>query len=318
MTVERIVTPERYIGVSTDTKPTHVRAGATFKEYDTGSTYITHNGYDWVVGYDLPLIPYGHMAAAGAISGRFAINKFGRNTEIDATVVADIWNGGHTTGALPAGTSLIWVAPTAAAKHNIASTSTSDDGNPAGVGARTIRIYGLPDWNTAEISEDITMNGTTNVETANSYVIIHRMKVLTKGATSSNVGTITATAKAPSTTTVTARIEVGKGQTEMAIYGFPSTQKFYLYALYAFANKAGGAAALADVNLLFNPEPDAELTNFLSKHPFGLQTVGTSGLSIHFTVPEEFEGPGIFKVQGFSGTNDMDISAGFDGILVTK
>ncbi len=256
--------------------------------------------------------------AKGNITGVSAINKFGRNTEIDSTVTADIWNGGHTTGALPAGTSLIWVAPTAPAKHNIISTSTDDDGNPAGDGARTIRIFGLPDWDTAEVNEDITMNGTTNVETANLYVIIHRMLVLTKGATNVNVGTITATAKSPSTTTVTARIEVGKGQTEMAILGFPSTQKFYLHALYAFANKAGGAAALADVNLLFNPEPDAELLNFLSKHPFGLQTVGTSGLSTHFPVPEEYVGPGILKVQGFSGSNDMDISAGFDGILVTK
>ncbi len=255
--------------------------------------------------------------AQGNIPGSYPINKFGRNTEIDSTVIVDIWSGGKTVGALPAGTSLIWVAPTAAAKHNIASTSTSDDGNPAGVGARTLRIFGLPDWDTAQVTEDITMDGTTNVETANSYVIIHRMKVLTKGATSSNVGTITATAKAPSATTVTARIEVGKGQTEMAIRGIPSTQKFYLYALYAFANKAGGAAALADVNFLFNPEPDAELTNFLSKHPFGLQTVGTSGLSIMFPVPEEYVGPGILKIQGFSGSNDMDISAGFDGILVT-
>jgi len=261
--------------------------------------------------------PSNQDIAEGKISDRFPVNKFGRNTEIDSTVVADIWSGGKTVGALPAGTSLIWVAPTAACKHNIASTSTDDDGNPAGVGARTLRLYGLTDWDTAEVSEDKIMNGTSNVLTTNDYVIIHRMEVLTKGATSSNVGTITATATSPSATTVTARIEVGKGQTEMAILGFPSTQKFYLSALYAFANKAGGAAALADVNLLFNPEPNAELTNFLSKHPFGLQTVGTSGLFTHFPVPEEYAGPGILKVQGFSGTNDMDISAGFDGVLVT-
>ena len=261
-------------------------------------------------------VPYLLNVAMGNVTGMSAINKFGRNTDIDSTVTADIWNGGHTTGALPAGTSLIWVAPTAAAKHDVASTSTDDDGSPVGDGARTIRIFGLPDWDTAEVSEDIIMNGTGNVETANAYVIIHRAKVLTKGATSSNVGTITITAKSPSTTTVTARIEAGKGQTEMAILGFPSIQKFYLYTLYAFANKAGGATALADVNLFFNPEPDAELLNFLSKHPFGLQTVGTSGLFIPFPVPEEYKGPGILKVQGFSGSNDMDISAGFDGILV--
>ncbi len=256
--------------------------------------------------------------AQGQVPGQTTINKFGRNTEIDSTVTADIWNGGHTVGALPAGTSLIWVAPTAAAKHNIVSTSTSDDGDPVGVGARTVRIFGLPDWDTAEVTEDITMNGETNVETANSYVIIHRMRVLTKGATSSNVGTITATAKAPSATTVTARIEVGKGQTQMAVYGIPSTQKLYLYFLYTYANKAGGATALADVSLLYNPEPDVQLTNFLTKHTKGLMTAGTSGVPHPFSPPKKFAGPGILKVQVLNGTNDMDISAGFDGIVVNN
>ena len=219
---------------------------------------------------------------------------------------------------MPAGTSLIWVAPTAAAKHDITSTSTDDDGNPVGDGARTIRIFGLPDWDTAEVTEDITMNGTGTVETANSYVIIYRMQVLTKGATSSNVGTITATAKSPSATTVTARVEVGKGQTQMAIYGIPSTQKFYIDRLYANMNKQGGASGQVDVTLLVNPEPDAELTNFINRHTFGLEKTGTTAFFISFTTPKVIDGPAIIKVQVSSATNDMDVSAGFDGVKVNN
>jgi len=37
----------RYIGLSTDTKPTGVRIGSTFYEYNTRSTYITYDGTNW-------------------------------------------------------------------------------------------------------------------------------------------------------------------------------------------------------------------------------------------------------------------------------
>ena len=274
---------------------------------------------DWVFdksSSSLRMLFYQMAAAQGGISGTSTINKFGRNTEIDSNATADIWDGGKTVGALPAGTSLIWVAPTAAAKHDITSTSTDDDGSPMGDGARTIRIFGLPDWDIAEVSEVITMNGTGNVETTNNYVIIYRAQVLTKGATNVNVGTITITAKSPSATTITARIEVGKGQTQMAIFAIPSIQKFYIDRFYANVNKAGGASGQVDVALLVNPEPDAELTNFLTKHTFGLEKVGTTAFLIPFTTPKTIDGPAIIKVQVASATNDMDVSAGFDGLVV--
>ncbi len=53
MTVKRVVTPERFVGASTDEKPTDgatsVRPGATFLEYDTGNLYTTYNGTTWVI-----------------------------------------------------------------------------------------------------------------------------------------------------------------------------------------------------------------------------------------------------------------------------
>ena len=140
------------------------------------------------------------------------------------------------------------------------------------------------------------------------------MKVLTKGGTSVNVGVITATAQ--SDNTITAQINVGKGQTQMAIFGIPSTQIVQMKRLYGNVNKAGGAAGLVDATLLFNPEPDVEITNFPVRHTFGLQTVGTSALTITYATPKVFEGPGIIKIQVLSGTANMDVSAGFDLIIV--
>ena len=256
--------------------------------------------------------------SSGSIPSVTHNNKFGENTDIDASVRADIWDGGKTVGALPAGSSLIWVAPTADAVHNITSTSTSDDGDPVGVGARTVEIFGLTDWDTNEISETLTLNGTGNVATSNSYVIIHRMTVLTKGGTSINVGTITATATAPSATTVTARIEVGQGQTHMAILGVPSTQVAYMTQYYAGFEKAGGQTAVADVFLKVNLTPDAELINFVQMHSDGLLSVGNSRFAHPFNPWKVFAGPTIIKIQALSGTANVDMAAGFDVILVNK
>ena len=80
--------------------------------------------------------------------------------------------------------------------------TTTNDGNTSwgnativlGVGARTIRIYGLKTWDLAETSEVMYLQGVFPQNTDNSYVIIHRMEVLTKGATSVNSGAIKATA----------------------------------------------------------------------------------------------------------------------------
>jgi hypothetical protein len=235
-----------------------------------------------------------------------SVNKFGRNIDIDASATADIWDGGHTGDE-----SLIWVAPTQARTHDITSSSASDDGSNGGVGARTIRIYGLTGWSTAEVSEDITMNGTANVATSNAYVCLHRMKVLTKGATNVNAGVITATAQTDGT--VTAQIRAGEGQTQMAILGIPSTQTAYMTQLYGNTNNNN-----ARFTLLFNPEPDSELLNFLVKHTWSVLAGGTSSYIHPFNPPKVFEGPGIIKVQGYSGAANTDVSAGFDLIVVNN
>ena len=51
MTVQAIgATNNRFIGLSTDTKPTGVNAGATFFEFDTGKLYTTPDGgTNWVL-----------------------------------------------------------------------------------------------------------------------------------------------------------------------------------------------------------------------------------------------------------------------------
>ncbi|KKN72889.1 hypothetical protein LCGC14_0405930 [marine sediment metagenome] len=54
MAVRIIAQPRKFIGLSTDTKPTQalsssVREGSTFFEYDTGALYITYDKTNWVL-----------------------------------------------------------------------------------------------------------------------------------------------------------------------------------------------------------------------------------------------------------------------------
>jgi len=254
---------------------------------------------------------YGLESARGNVPGVTTVNKFGSAPDGIQTTATDIWTRADSTP-----TQQIWLAPTAARIHAIVSTSTDDDGSPVGAGARTIRIYGLKTWDLAETSEDITLDGTTPVNTANSYVIIHRMKVLTSGATNINVGTITATAATDST--VTTVIAPGDGQTEMAIYGVPSIQKFYLTRWACNIDKTTGVATAVNFMLKVNENPNVQTTNFLRKQDISLQSTGTSMYQNHFEVPIQFNGPCIIKVQATSTAADVDGEAAFDGYVINN
>jgi len=256
---------------------------------------------------------YALDVARGLVSGITSVNKFGKAPSGVQTTATDIWSRANATP-----TQQIWLAPTAARVHAIVSTSDLDGktATPNSVGARTIRIYGLKTWATAETNEDITLDGTTAVNTANSYVIIHRMKVLTQGTTNVNVGTISATAAAPDST-VTAVILPGEGQTEMAIYGVPSTQDFYMTRWGCSMGKEVTAQSVS-FTLRVNETPDVITTGFLLKNDIYVVSAGTSSVDKVFTNPPKYAGPCIIKVQGIASTADVDAAAAFDGYLVTK
>lgn len=275
----------------------------TLDTAESGKVFVTDGNGGWNLQY---MTDYALEVARGNITGVTGVNKFGRCSDnVDSGVLTDIWDGSNTANA-----NVVWDAPTTARVHSIASSSASD--TSAGVGARTVQVYGLTSWDTAETSEVITMNGTTGVNTTNSYVIIHRMKVLTKGATDINVGRITATAATDAT--VTAYIEPSQGQTEMAIYGVPSTQKAYMTMLYASINRAN--AGSVDIELLVNPEPDTELTNFQVKTTLAIHSTGSTFMERIFSPYPCYAGPCIIKVAGSGSANNLDVSAGFDLYLV--
>jgi hypothetical protein len=252
---------------------------------------------------------------AGNVTNITDVNKFGKAPAGVQATITDIWDRADATP-----TQQIWVAPTQARIHEILSTSDADSDTGGAIaqggGARTISVCGLQTWSTAESCETVIMDGTDGTDTANSYVIIHRIRVLTSGATNINVGTITAVAAVDAT--VTAQVNIGEGSTEMAIYGVPSIQSFYMTQFYGSINKASGGAATITFRLKINYNPDVQLTNFVSLNIRGVQSTGVSDDEWPFNPYKRIDGPAIVKIQGIGSAADLDGTAGFDGYLVTN
>jgi len=162
--------------------------------------------------------------AKGDFTGYAKVSKFGRNPGVKSADYESIWDG---TNLYP------W--PTAAETLNVVSTDTDD--SSSGTGARTVEIEGLnSSW--AVITETVSMNGTTNVTTTNSFLRVYRARVVTAGSSGVNEGTITMTNTTSSN--VIAQISVdnsGFGQTLMAIYTIPAGKTGYLISINGSSSK---------------------------------------------------------------------------------
>jgi len=131
-----------------------------------------------------PEITKGYLqeVARGEISGQSLFRMFGRNIDVDTSLI-DIGMEDTT---------FVW--PTVAATLEAISSSAADD--IAGVGARVITVTGL-DANFVEKTEDINMNGTSvTTATTKLFVRVNRVEVKESGTYAdtnlgSNTGDIT-------------------------------------------------------------------------------------------------------------------------------
>lgn len=246
---------------------------------------------------------FGVEVVKGNVIDTSSVNKFGRATDIDS-VNTDLWDRANPTQG-----QTIWLKPNASRYHSIVSSSTED--NPSGAGASNITIYGLTDWNTPEVSETITLSGTTAINTTRSYVIIHRMKVIGGYL---NTGYITATAQTDGT--ITAQINPTQGQTLMAIYGIPSGYCLFVNKFYLTVLKATGSGII-DGSIKVNENPRNNLNAYLTKHTTSVSTSG--GENNHDFIPSnKFCGPSIIKMQAIGSTVNLDASGGFDAYLIKQ
>ncbi len=237
------------------------------------------------------------QVAVGIHAPEWRVNhKFGYNSDIDTAAEEDVWSRGGT-----------WSAPTAARVHQVTSSSTSD--TSAGTGCRTLRIFGLTSWDTAEETEDITMNGTSNVATTKSWVIIHRIVCLTYGSGDTNAGTITATADTDST--VTAEVPAGAGITQMVIYGIPRGSTVLVHeGAFIMGRTSGAASGEADGILKLATNPEGAPNAFIETFRAQASVQGSPTLAIPFNPPLPVPGPCIIKASATVNQNNTFIYAG--------
>lgn len=152
----------------------------------------------------------GRDVAAGLVHDASHAIKFGLNEDVDASSAPeDIWDGGGIYTGFPTGS---------AETITVVSTSTSD--TAAGVGARTVRIIGL-DTNYNMQTEDVTLNGTTQVVTVATWKRVRSVYVQTAGSTGWNVGTLTVRHTTTSAN-IFSLIQPGMGQGHFCAFTVPA------------------------------------------------------------------------------------------------
>lgn len=160
--------------------------------------------------------PFELQVARGQISYHSVVNIFGFATAI-GTSYRTPWELANTN-ALP----LI----SAASQLDVASSDAGDT-------SQVLQLQGL-DANYNQITENVSLNGTTVVTTTQSFKAINGFITISGNC----AGNVTAKIGA----TVYAQITAGTGRNQAAVYTVPAGHSFYLARIDAFSATATGAS----------------------------------------------------------------------------
>lgn len=202
-----------------------------------------------------------NMGSVEAARGSFglAVYKFGYNSEISTTEEV-VWDGGNVYS---------YISTAAAAV--VVSSDAADDAS--GTGAQKIKIEGL-DANYAPQTVEVTMDGTTNVTTTETWIAINRMYVTEAGSGEVNAGNITATVGG----TTRSQITADRGQTLQAVYTVPAGYTAYVTE-YMVTSGATSSNKYLEARLIERSNDGVRrtksvitLNNTLDIVPFGVAT----------------------------------------------
>jgi hypothetical protein len=183
--------------------------------------------------------PFELQVARGQISWHKRTFQFGTNNSV-GTSFSTIWPGGGT----------LYAYPSAATVLKISSANAND--TAAGTGARTVIVYGL-DANYNEISEIVSLNGQTAVNTVNSYIRFNQMLVATAGSGGTAAGILYAgvgvvTSGVPAT--IYGYVPVGYNVSEQAFWTVPAGYTAYITSCtWTSANTTANITVTGSLNV---------------------------------------------------------------------
>ena len=245
--------------------------------------------------------PFDLQVARGQIAYHYSIYKFGNNPAV-ANSLATIWQQGGLYSYLSAATVL-----------KVSSSSTDD--TSAGTGARTVELFGLDgDYN--EISEVVTLNGQTEVNSTQSYLRINRMIVRSGGSGGANAGVIYA-GTGTVTTGVPANIYAtingdGSNQTLMALWTVPAGYTAYLMQYDVSNGTTSNTPAVCKLSLVARPFGEVFQIKDVKSLTTGMHIENTLIVPVKFTEKTDIEARAISS----SNSVTFDISAAFEIIYI--
>ena len=212
-------------GTGTESDPYVISSSSTISGEDSGGNVeevaITTGGKLRVSS-----MPYTYDIAEGNVLNHEGVSRFGKNPDVN--------NSTPETLSLIGGL-LHYLS---VAEQLYVSSSSAND-TAAGTGARTVIISGL-DSDYEDISETVIMNGTTAVQTVNSYLRVFEVYAETVGTAGVNAGNISVE---DSTETYTLLyIPTGQGESHSAHYTVPAGNTLYIEHIEGSENSSKGSA----------------------------------------------------------------------------
>jgi len=227
---------------------------------------------------------YLQALAEGDIAGHSHFEKFGRVTGVQ-TALTDVWDYGGTTA--------LYVFPAAAAKMRVVSSSVQDD--TGGSGATKIKINGLI-AGYVDTTEEVTLDGTTPVQTSNSFLRINKVWVSAGAAAAGNISIYHLTNATP----IYAYITLGFTQSRQIIFTTPTGKSLYITGMRISAG-VGNTTASGKINYVIftlkatvDPGTGAASTLF---YPLMEMGVVNGSFYVPFEMPIKIPATGDLRLQ---------------------
>lgn len=217
--------------------------------------------------------------ARGLVKGTSIRNIFGYNSSVNNSF-KPLWE-----------LTSVYTYPTQNLTMDVVSTNTNDT-------AVTVKIVGLDsDYN--ELSETLTLNGTSTVTSNNEYFRINDVITIAGNAD----GNVNVT----NSSVTYARIRAGDGRNQASIYTVPANTCFYLYRIDGFSATATGSQYVTFRN---------EVTNSSNVTFRVAETTFINQMNIQRRLPFKYDAKSDIQFQCKSSASTNEIGIFGEGILI--